>query len=173
MGQLTAHAWAEFYLAQRQVLTAYALALTGNEPDAQDLLQDVLARMVREGHPAVRDARAYVLRCLRNLAIDRRRAVVVRGVAEPLDEDEIAFLDTRGNQADCDENAEQLKAALRALSSEQREVIVLRIYCELSFREIAEVLAKPLGTVTSHYRRGLEELRLYCTSGDAHVSRGN
>ena len=65
----TPQAWASFYVANRQVLATYALALTGDEHAAEDLIQDVLVRIVQRRRPA-RKGRAYVLRCMRNLLID-------------------------------------------------------------------------------------------------------
>ncbi len=88
-----AAAWASFYVDQRQVLTTYALALTGNEHTAEDLIQDVLVRIVQQRRP-VRKARAYVLRCMRNLWIDRFRSERRQVDTVPLDNEDIAFIDT-------------------------------------------------------------------------------
>jgi RNA polymerase sigma-70 factor, ECF subfamily len=158
-------AWARFYLENRRQLGAYALALTGHAADAQDLLQDVLVRLVAERRPIL-DARAYVLRCLRNRAIDQRRSRA--GPTSALLDDLAAFIDT--DAAADRETAEQIRTALSRLRDEYREVIVLKVYCELSFREVAEVLELPPGTAASHYRRGMAELKalLQEVSNDAH-----
>jgi len=65
---LESHArdWADFFLANQGPLVAYALSLVGELPAAEDLIQDVLVRMVRQNRP-VRNAKAFVLRCMRNL----------------------------------------------------------------------------------------------------------
>lgn len=145
--------WARFYLAQRGRLTAYAVALTGNVAAAADLLQDALVRMVSERRP-VASPLPYFLKCLRNLALDRRRQM--RRATE-LPDDVAAFLD-------CDavvnrELADQVRVALQRLPGNYREAIVLKIYCGLTFREVADVLGAPPGTVASDYRRGLAELK--------------
>jgi RNA polymerase sigma-70 factor, ECF subfamily len=49
--------------------------------------------------------------------------------------------------------------ALACLSVAQREIVILRVYAELSFVQIAEVTGEPLPTIASRYRRSLEELR--------------
>lgn len=166
-GTSTAEAWAEFFRAQRHALTTYALSLAGNATDAQDLIQEVLVRMVQEDRPA-RDARAYVLRALRNEVIDRRRRRERRPSEAPLKDDGLAFVDVEAARQR--EGLEQVRAALAALGAEQREIIVLKIYAELTFREIAEILGCPLGTVTSRYARGLDELRALLRGELQHVS---
>ena len=50
-------------------------------------------------------------------------------------------------------------AAIEALAEDQREVVVLRVYAELTFAQIGEVLGQPLATVAARYRRSLERLR--------------
>ena len=149
-------AWVEFYLANRKSLGTYALALTGNPGDAQDLVQDVLVRVLRERR-SIRDSRGYVMRCLRNAAIDRRRRAGARPDPSPLEGDGLAFIDS--DAAVERDTAEQVRRALGSLPEHRREVIVLRTYAELSFQQIAETLEIPLGTAASHYQRGLQELR--------------
>ncbi len=146
-------AWAGFYLAHRRQLGAYAFAIAGSAPDAQDLLQDVLLRMIARRRPA-ENSLAYVLRSMRDRAIDLRRART--GRAAQLPADLAALIDV--DAAEARETAQEIRAALARLRSEYREVIVLKVYCELSFQEVAEVLELPPGTAASQYRRGLAEL---------------
>ena len=149
------------------MLAVYALSLTGNDADAQDLIQDVLVRLVRQGR-RVEHPRAYVMRCLRNLAMDRRRAGRgVAGEAADVAALDLCFLEDR--EIEKDETTRQVRESLVALSEAQREVIVLRIYVELTFAEIAETLARPMGTVTSLYARGIEELRRRLEKGACRV----
>lgn len=159
--------WAEFYLRHRRALTVYALSLTGNETDAQDLIQDVLLRMIQQDRP-LRDAKTYVLRCLRNLAIDRRRAR--RPSAASVESDPAAFLADDSPDPARRESLECARRALRDLPADRREAIVLKLYAGLSFREIAQIVQRPLGTVTSTYTRGLDELRGILEPETPHVS---
>ncbi|MFO0839791.1 MAG: sigma-70 family RNA polymerase sigma factor [Phycisphaerae bacterium] len=164
--------WASFYLAHRRALTAYAVALAGNAADAADLIQDVLLRVIAEQR-APDDAIAYVMRCLRNRAIDLRRrhglAAAELDVAVPIDDGrgdarraespETARRDIMALDAHTREIAALAKRALEALPATQREVLVLRIYGERTFAEIASILERPLGTVASLYSRGIDEIR--------------
>ncbi|MCB9851161.1 MAG: RNA polymerase sigma factor [Phycisphaerales bacterium] len=147
-------------MAERRALHTYALALLGNAADAEDLLQDVLLRIVADNRKT-ENARAFVMRCLRNAAIDRKRRAGCRPTASPLTDGGLAFV-AKGAD-DCDPATRESHAATRdaiaGLPDAQREVVILKLYADLTFREISEVLNQPLGTITSRYARALEELR--------------
>lgn len=149
-------AWAAFYLEHRRGLTAYALALTGNVEDARDLIQDVLVRLVRSAR-SPQNARAYVMRCLRNLAIDRRRAGTASGDDLSIDAD--AVFDEPNAERGAGEAVELVRSALRRVEPRQREVVIMKIYAEMTFAEIAEATRRSIGSVTSDYARALAEMR--------------
>ena len=159
--------WAAFFVRHRAALTTYALALTGNEADAEDLIQDVLVRMIRQRREP-EHARAYVMRCMRNRSIDMRRSRA--NLRRQTPEGGAAFLDAVSDDLLERERVERIRSALSSLSDEQREVIVLKTYCDMTFGEIAEILDQPPGTTASHYRRGIERLRdIYRVEAD-HVT---
>ena len=97
------------------------------------------------------------MRCMRNRLIDlqRRRASLRNQTPNGV----VAFLDFDSDDLLERERVELIRAALGSLSNEQREVIVLKTYCDMTFGEIAETLDQPPGTTVSHYRRGIERLR--------------
>lgn len=163
-------AWGESYVRHRRAMTVYALSLTGNEADAADLIQDVLVEMVRRRCSPTNE-KAFVMRALRNRAIDLRRRRAGRdskslgeiGVSTAFIADAsatgAAHSDGEAGRLAMRETAAEVRAALERLTGQQREVVVMRAYMDMSFREIAEALDRPLGTVTSHYARGVEALR--------------
>jgi len=156
--------WAAFYLANRQGLAVYARALMPNAADAQDLIQDVLVRMVRD-QPQAKGARPLVFRAMRNLAIDRQRRR--RLESETLLRIRPRFeLPSPGRDPDLHT---ALLSALDALADEQREVIVLRTYAELTFEEIAEATGRPAGTLASQYARGLKSLGIALAREERHA----
>jgi RNA polymerase sigma-70 factor (ECF subfamily) len=55
--------------------------------------------------------------------------------------------------------ADELERSLQALSSDEREAIVLKIYNDFTFQQIADLRQVPLSTVATWYRRGLDQLR--------------
>lgn len=154
--------WAAFFAEHERLLTAYATNLVGHSEDARDLIQDVMVNLVRSG-AAPTDRRQFAIKAIRNRAIDllrskaARRACIERRItgAAVLIEPDRAAGDTAGK-------AEKVERLLALLSSSQREVVVLRLYASFSFSEIAGILEKPLGTITSLYARSLERMRQAC-----------
>jgi RNA polymerase sigma-70 factor (sigma-E family) len=134
-----------------------AIALTGSRPDAEDLLQAAVERLLRSRRQ-VDDLEAYLRRVLYNLAADgwRRRDAWRRmprmlasqsgGDMEP---DPVTTSDLR----------DALIRALRALPPRQRAVVVLRYWEQLTQAETAELLGCSEGTVKSAASRGLSRLR--------------
>ncbi len=53
----------------------------------------------------------------------------------------------------------KIDEALETLSPEYREVIILKQYQDMTFEEIAEIMKKPMNTVKSRYRRGLQKMK--------------
>lgn len=144
--------WAAFYQMHRRALTAYAISLSGNEADAADLIQDVLLEMCKRSVPS--SALPFVMRSLRNRAIDlyrRSRGAASFAASASLVDDACADLAER-------ERAIRVREALSRLSGEQREVVVLKVYSGLTFREVAETMNCPIGTAASHYSRGMKRL---------------
>ncbi|MEP0846237.1 MAG: RNA polymerase sigma factor [Phycisphaerae bacterium] len=154
--QRCAEEWTRFYLENRRGIIAFAISQAGNAADAADLVQDTLVRLVRQ-ECAPDDPSAYFFRCLRNEAISRRRAR--RPNAAALDSAAACFHDAGICDVELRERVTVVQGALSALPDAQRETVVLRIYAEMTFEQIAGILGRPLGTVTSHYARALEALR--------------
>lgn len=138
-----------------------ALVLTGERTSAEDVVQEAFLRLVGRieelEEPGALDA--YLLRAVRNLALNHQRkleagARAVEARAEgPLLEPAPGAIG-----AEPDERT-ALERALRELPPEQREVVHLRVWEGLSFREVAERTESPLGTVHSRYRYAMERLR--------------
>lgn len=141
--------------------------MTGSQVDAEDLLQETCIKMVRALGDYRENGRfeSWLFSIAANLARDWRRRQgrsLVAAAANQQDDppvpaasDEPA-VDHRLIQA---EQADRLQRALAELSEAEREVVTLRFFSDLSFREIAEVLQVPLGTALARAHRGLKHLR--------------
>jgi len=140
----------------------YARWLTKNSAEAEDVVQDACVRAMRY-LSSLRDddARAWLFAIVRNTWYSRvsRRANVAE--ATPLD----SAQDARPDVAlDPEERLLQqhtvalVRAALEQLPVDFREVIVLREFEGLSYKEIATVIRVPIGTVMSRLARGRERL---------------
>jgi RNA polymerase sigma-70 factor (ECF subfamily) len=149
------------YDEHAQPLFAFLLNFTRDEADTRDLLQEIFVKLAREPKllSGVRDERAFLIRLAHNAAIDliRRRAArdrtkenfaaeIVSPFAPARDPDEKYFRD-------------ELAAALAELPAEQRAVLHLKLWEELTFGEIAAALEIPPNTAASRYRYGIDKLR--------------
>ncbi|MBK9128106.1 MAG: RNA polymerase sigma factor [Phycisphaerales bacterium] len=146
--------------------------LTGSRDVSEDLLQETYLRMVRTigEYEHVGRFEAWLFRIAANLARDRARKHARRGEASPLaagreDEDcpggAVPEAPTGDPWAalERDESVRALAAALQELPAPDREVLLLRHYGELSFKEIAEYLEIPLGTALARAHRALLKLK--------------
>jgi RNA polymerase sigma-70 factor (ECF subfamily) len=140
-------------------LLAFLQAVLCSRHDAEDVLQTVFVRIVRQRR-RLAEARcldAYVYRIARNEAARffrrRGRKRKEETGAEP-------WLETAEAGDASDELAEQLQAALARLPAAQREVVILKIYRDKTFQEIAALLALSQNTAASRYRYALEKLRV-------------
>src|SRR5687767_9695541 len=142
-----------FYDSQARRVRELALFLVGDRELAADLAQEAFLRTFRSWHRIRKgDPGPYVRRALVNLCKNshRRKALERResGVT----------LSVQGQDPDIEE-AVRVATALQDLSPARRAVIVLRFYEDMTDAQIAHVLDRPLGSVKSDIRRGLEQLR--------------
>jgi RNA polymerase sigma-70 factor (ECF subfamily) len=143
------------YVRHRQELYAYAVSITRDRAAAEDAIHAAFQQLLRRS-VLPEDVRPYVFRSVRNAALDAfRRArteadhVLASGPATG------AVDAVPGERLSADEVA----AGLRELTDDEREAVVLRIYSDLTFQEIADTRGVPLPTAASWYRRGLEKLK--------------
>lgn len=144
---------------------AYNLArwLTRNDHDAQDMVQEASLRAFKffDGFHGV-DARAWLLTIVRNTCYtwleQNRRGQAMTSFDEEIHTVEEDALNPSALALKSDDR-EMLKQSLEQLPAEFREVIVLRDLEELSYKQIAEVINVPLGTVMSRLARARARLK--------------
>jgi RNA polymerase sigma-70 factor, ECF subfamily len=139
-------------------LLAYLQALLRSRHDAEDALQTVFVRIVRKRHKLAqaRHLDAYVYRIARNEAATLLRRLKKEQAATAVSE---SCLVVRENRPDPVDLGEQLQVALARLPRSQREVIVMKVYRQKTFSDIARLLGLSVNTVASRYRYGIERLR--------------
>ena len=149
------------YDGHAQSLFAFLLNFTRDEADTRDLLQEIFVKLAREPKllVGVRNERAFLIRLAHNAAIDliRRRGARDRTRENFAAETGSPFAST----ANPDEKffRDELAAALAGLPEEQRAVVHLKLWEELTFEEIAAALDISPNTAASRYRYGLDKLR--------------
>ncbi len=152
-------------------LYGYFYRLTGRREDAEDLLQEVFVRVVRMIGRYEHDNRldAWLFRIATNLVRDRvrrqRRSPGHEasggqenepGMLEEVPDDDV---DQPDDVLQTAEQVDQLQRALKRLPGAEREVILLRHFSQMSFKEVAEAMGTPLGTALARAHRGLTKLR--------------
>jgi len=150
------------YLKYRDGLLRVAFGVLSDPAGSEDLLHDVFVHFAQTaGRFELRGGlKAYLSVCVANLAKDRNRAVRRRGVVGL---DEVAPQRTSARDPEQQlisrELAARLEAAMTELPEEQREVVVLHLQGELTFRDIARQHDISINTAMSRYRYGLQKLR--------------
>jgi RNA polymerase sigma-70 factor (ECF subfamily) len=135
------------------MLRRFAYSLTGSAPDADDLLQNTLERLLSRDIPADVELAKWAFRVCRNIWIDEYRARKIRQRnAYSLEETEEPSVD--GEQAIYDQiTLGEVDAAMDKLPDDQRSVMALVALQGMSYKEVAETLGIPAGTVMSRLAR--------------------
>jgi RNA polymerase sigma-70 factor (ECF subfamily) len=149
----------QVYTEHGSAVFAYLLNLTRSESLSQDLLHELFLKLSQRSSLAwklVRHKRQYLLRASYCLFIDHCRREKSR----------VQALDDFGNHIhlfapapENDANAELITEWLGKLPADQRSIVHLKIWEELTFREIAKLLDIPPDTAASRYRYALDKLR--------------
>lgn len=149
-------------------LRRYANALEGNREEADDLVQECLARAIArtKAWSEIRNVRAYLFTILHNLHIDRSARGRRTGPAVPLESVEHK-LTTKPSQEDS-LRIRDLERALRVLPDDYRKAVLLVGLEGMSYQEAATTLGVPIGTIMSRLSRGRETLRQLMAT-DAHA----
>ena len=131
------------------------LRMTGDRLLSEDLLQEVFLRLYRQP-PSAEKPRAYVFRMARNLAIDALRQKQPHASLEELDLPAQPF--DPGLRVD-------LERAFARLTVTERQLVSLHLNGGLTFRQVADIVGKPLGTVLWQYQKAIGKLRDYLDGG--------
>lgn len=160
-------AWEEMVRTHTRRVYALCYRFTGRDSEAQDLTQEVFLRVFRSLNSFRAGEGSFVVwltRLARNLLIDHYRRSRQERVTESIEEQLPRLEERHGLESRADgmlagrEASEALQGALGKLSPELRETLILRDLEELEYREIAQVLKVPEGTVKSRLNRGRAEL---------------
>jgi RNA polymerase sigma-70 factor (ECF subfamily) len=160
-------AWEDLVRVHTRRVYAICYRFTGSDHQAQDLTQEVFLRVFR----SLKNFRAgegsftvWLGRLTRNLLIDHYRKSKLERATDSLEQRLPMLEESTAMSARTDglvagrEASEWLQVALQKLSPELRETVILRDLEELEYREIAQVLQVPEGTVKSRLNRGRAEL---------------
>jgi RNA polymerase sigma-70 factor, ECF subfamily len=149
-------------------LFGYAMALSRNRAEAEDLVQETYLRALKAmgGLRPDSNLKVWMFTILRNVWLNQLRKQRTGPRIMELDKGE-ASLDPPAERTKdphsllvSNMEREYVRGAIEQLPTDFREIVVLREYEELSYQEIAEFLGCPLGTVMSRLGRARAKLRI-------------
>lgn len=169
-----AEAWQQLVRSQHRRVYGICYRFTGSQTDAEDLTQDVFIKLYRSlgsFDPAKGAFQTWITTLTRNLLVDHFRRTRQDRATDSLDvtysEDGDGptraeqLADTRASQHDSFAQRQmraRIQDALKQISPELREAVILRDLQDMDYKEIAQVLRVPEGTVKSRISRGRGEL---------------
>ena len=153
--------WKDWFDAYGPKLLLCARQWTRSLADAEDVVQEAFVRYWRHQRDLPGDPQALLITSVRRAALDHARRETRRAAREEksgggLEDHEAVFEPLPG---DGDEGRLEIEAALRRLPAEQREVLVLKLWQELTFEQVGETLGISPNTAASRYRYALAALR--------------
>jgi RNA polymerase sigma-70 factor (ECF subfamily) len=174
IGRQDAAAFEVFYDRHGGVAYSLAYRMLGERGSAEDCVQEAFISIWRSGgrfDPSRGSVRSWVLRIVRNRAIDLLRRGSGGAPKLTFDDDEILESRPAGELTEEEamrrETATEVRGALSQLPDEQSKVIQLAYFGGFSQSEIAAMLGLPLGTVKGRMRLGLAKIRGELAAGPA------
>ena len=147
----------EIYSICRISVYGFALSILKNTPDAEDVTQETFVKIYTEADKYAPEGKpmAWILTITKNLCLQRFRQTRRISQAE---ED---FERHEGGASDVDEvlDGVVLMEAMRILSDEERQIVILHAVSGVKHREIAKIMEMPLPTVLSKYNRAMKKLK--------------
>ncbi|MBL9185972.1 MAG: RNA polymerase sigma factor [Opitutaceae bacterium] len=168
MADLPDHeSWKSWFHLYGPKLLLCARQWTRSAADAEDVVQEAFVRFWRHQRGLPGEPMALLVTSVRRAALDLARREGRRAAREEraLGDQAKAFFETTLGD---DDRRVAIEAALARLPGEQREVLVLKIWGELTFEEIAAALDLSPNTAASRYRYALVALRQQMTLAECH-----
>ncbi|RYY77164.1 MAG: RNA polymerase sigma factor [Gammaproteobacteria bacterium] len=152
------------------MIRRFAYSLTGSPHDADDLLQNTVERVLSRGVPDDVDLTKWAFRVCRNIWIDEYRARKIRHNASQLPELEEPTVDGE-NVVYQQITLGEVNSAMDKLPDDQRSILALVAVQGMSYKEVAETLSIPIGTVMSRLARARVALHEYLNRSQPTTSR--
>ena len=141
-------------------LYAYAFRMLGDSASAEDCVSETFSRFLkalRQGRGPESHLQAYLYRIAHNWITDLFRRYAPAMVS--IEEEALQDPDDTGEQAEGNIRRRQMRAALRSLTPEQRQALVLRYLEGWSNEAVARAMDRPVGAVKALQHRGIAALR--------------
>lgn len=142
----------KIFRSHQKQLYVLALSITKNREMAEDAVHDAIVA-VANTQSKVKNLKAYLITSVRNKAL---YACVKNERNQSTEEN---YLETDYLSADQSIFAQQIIDSIKLLNTDQQQILIMKIFGDLTFKEIAEMTHNSPNTVASWYRRGLKILQ--------------
>lgn len=163
----------DIYSAYLAYIYSVVYTILQNKENAEDVTSDFFIKLwsIADNYKPGNGHKGYLATIARNMAIDylrkHKKELLIAEFESPDEDTEGSISATSmGEIASQDKSVEDLvvgdmnlKDALATLKPKEREIINMKIMGDMTFQEIADILGKPLGTVTWQYREAINKLR--------------
>ncbi len=153
-------AWAAIYERHAEQVYAYIYYRLGDQHIAEDLAADVFVKAVAgikgyryRGTPLL----AWLYRIAHNVTVDHRKSAQTR--MQRTSTDALERVEEPRDELGQRDQRQDMLAAIRRLTPDQQQVVILRFYTGMSNAEVAQVIGKPEGAVKALQTRALRSLR--------------
>lgn len=155
--KLKGDAFAELYARYSRGIYAYCRRILGSELQAEDIFQETFLSFLKstEQDREMTNVQAFLLRIARNLCLNENRQKKTTLLS--LNDFDLGVEDNRMERT---EVSKMIVAALDLLTEEQKEAVVLQIYHDMTYQDMAEVLDLPISTVRNRVTRGKQIIRM-------------
>lgn len=147
----------ELYLQTSSSVYGFALSITKNTHDAEDVLQDTFLIVHRKAKDYINKGKpiAWILTIAKNLALMKlREKGRTTDIEDFVNDSSLATVDNT-------DDVIVLKTALSVLDDDERNIVMLHSISGLKFKEISPLVDLPLGTVLSKYHRAIKKMRAH------------
>ena len=165
---LSEPAWGEVYRRHVQQVYAYIYYRLGDQHIAEDLAADVFVKAIAgiqgygyRGTPLL----AWLYRIAHNVTVDYRKAAAKRNQQVMPEAPE--QIEERHDALQAFDDREDMMSAIRALTEDQQQVVILRFYHGMSNAEVSRIVGKPESAVKALQSRALRSLRRVLSEGEA------
>jgi len=140
------------YTALSVPVFTLAARMLGDRAQAEDITQEAFIKLLSATGVKIDNPRAWLYRVVRNLAVDHLRKQTPDELPDEHPASGSGLENVVGTRVD-------VENAMTALTPAERAVVTLHLNGGLPFREVADVVDSPLGTVLWRYRKALHTLR--------------
>lgn len=154
------------YEATKRGVFSMIISIVKDKSETEDLMQDTYIKMLKNIHTYKkgRNFVAWLLQIAKYTAIDHYRKTHMVSVYDPIEQSYVF-------DASVEEKIEpsidyDIEKYVRVLDETEREVFLLRIVSDVKFKDIAESLNKPLGTVLWIYNKALKKVKKEALGGE-------